>query len=105
MNSASDTTPARRKCAIWLASAVAAFALLVGAAIPAAAAELMRVTFVRHGESLGNASGSTDSSTPGPVLSPKGQQAEALVGTLGGNNYDAIYASTMVRTQLTAAPM
>ncbi|OBB26092.1 hypothetical protein A5792_27425 [Mycolicibacterium peregrinum] len=106
MNSASDTTPARRKYAIWLASAVAAFALLVGAAIPAAAAELMRVTFVRHGESLGNASGSIDSSTPGPVLSPKGQQqAEALVGTLGDNNYDAIYASTMVRTQLTAAPM
>ena len=28
-----------------------------------------------------------------------------MVGTLGDNNYDAIYASTMVRTQLTAAPM
>ena len=28
-----------------------------------------------------------------------------MVGLLGDNNYDAIYASTMVRTQLTAAPM
>ena len=33
------------------------------------------------------------------------QQAQDVVGTLGDNNYDAIYASTMVRTQLTAAPM
>ena len=89
-----------------LGVAVTALALLFGAAIPAAAAELMRVTFVRHGESAGNASGLIDTSTPGPVLTPKGQQqAEAVVGTLGVNNYDAIYASTMVRTQLTAGPM
>jgi broad specificity phosphatase PhoE len=79
---------------------------LVAAAVPAAAAELMRVTFVRHGESAGNASGLIDTSTPGPVLTPLGQQqAQDVVGTLGDNNYDAIYASTMVRTQLTAAPM
>ena len=86
--------------------AVTALALLFGAAIPAAAAELMRVTFVRHGESAGNASGLIDTSTPGPVLTSKGQQqAEDVVGKLGANNYDGIYASTMVRTQLTAAPM
>jgi broad specificity phosphatase PhoE len=66
----------------------------------------MRVTFVRHGESAGNASGLIDTSTPGPVLTPLGQQqARDVVGLLGDNNYDAIYASTMVRTQLTAAPM
>ena len=66
----------------------------------------MRVTFVRHAESEGNASGKIDTKTPGPVLTPKGQQqAQDVVGTLGDNNYDAIYASTMVRTQLTAAPM
>lgn len=76
-------------------------------AIPVAnAAEVMRVTFVRHAESAGNASGLIDTSTPGPVLTPLGQQqAKDVVGTLGDNNYDAIYASTMVRTQLTAAPM
>ncbi|ORA43826.1 histidine phosphatase family protein [Mycolicibacterium celeriflavum] len=83
-----------------------ALALLAAAAIPAAAAELMRVTFVRHGESAGNASGLIDTSTPGPILTAKGQQqAQAVVGTLGVNNYDAIYSSTMVRTQLTAGPM
>lgn len=106
MNNATDTRSGRRRFTLWLGSVVAALALLVGAAIPAAAAELMRVTFVRHGQSLGNASGTIDSSTPGPVLSDLGhQQAESLIGRLGDNNYDAIYASTMVRTQLTAAPM
>jgi broad specificity phosphatase PhoE len=80
--------------------------MLVGAAVPAAAAELMRVTFVRHGESAGNASGLIDTSTPGPVLTQTGQaQAQAVAEALGVNNYDSIYASTMVRTQLTAAPM
>ncbi|MGV0781897.1 histidine phosphatase family protein [Mycolicibacterium sp. XJ775] len=76
-------------------------------AMPVAnAAEVMRVTFVRHGESAGNASGLIDTSTPGPVLTPKGQQqAQDVAKLLGDNNYDAIYASTMVRTQLTAAPM
>jgi broad specificity phosphatase PhoE len=90
----------------FLGVALIAFALLIGAAIPAAAAELMRVTFVRHGQSAGNASGNIDTSTPGPVLTQLGQQqAQAVADQLGVNNYDAIYGSTMVRTQLTAAPM
>jgi len=100
--------PPARPNAVWkyLGIALAALALLFAAAIPASAAELMRVTFVRHAESEGNASGLIDTKTPGPVLTPKGQQqAQDVVGTLGDNNYDAIYASTMVRTQLTAAPM
>ena len=94
--------------AVWKVFGIAltALALLLGAAFPASAAELMRVTFVRHGESAGNASGLIDTSTPGPVLTQLGQQqAQAVVGRLGDNNYDGIYASTMVRTQLTAAPM
>ncbi len=76
-------------------------------AIPVAnAAENMRITFVRHGESEGNASGLIDTKTPGPVLTQKGQeQARAVVDKLGDNNYDAIYASQMVRTQQTATPM
>jgi broad specificity phosphatase PhoE len=105
MNGASRSDATRR---LWstLAVALTSLALLFGAAVPAAAAELMRVTFVRHGQSAGNASGLIDTSTPGPVLTPLGQQqAQDVVGTLGDNNYDAIYASTMVRTQLTAAPM
>ncbi|MCV7363699.1 histidine phosphatase family protein [Mycolicibacterium neworleansense] len=76
-------------------------------AIPVAhAAEVMRLTFIRHGESTANAANVADSSVPGPVLTEKGrQQARDIVKVLGDNNYDAIYASTMVRTQLTAAPM
>ena len=100
--------PARSwaRTARWLGVALISFTMLVGAAVPAAAAELMRVTFVRHGESAGNASGLIDTSTPGPVLTQTGQaQAQAVADELGVNNYDAIYASTMVRTQLTAAPM
>ena len=102
------TKPPTRPRAVWkyFGIALTALVLLLAAAIPASAAELMRVTFVRHGESAGNAAGLIDTSTPGPVLTPKGQQqAQDVVGTLGDNNYDAIYASTMVRTQLTAAPM
>jgi broad specificity phosphatase PhoE len=98
----------QRRTAMWrfVGIAVATVALLVGAAVPASAAESMRVTFVRHGESAGNASGLIDTTTPGPVLTPLGQQqARDVVGLLGDNNYDAIYGSTMVRTQLTAAPM
>ena len=101
-------TRSRRRRVRWtfVGTALTAVLLLFATAIPASAAELMRVTFVRHGESAGNASGKIDTSTPGPVLTPKGQQqAQDLVDTLGDNNYDAIYASTMVRTQLTAAPM
>ncbi len=93
------------RTARWLGVALISFTMLVGAAVPAAAAELMRVTFVRHGQSAGNASGLIDTSTPGPVLTQLGQaQAQAVPGRLGVNNYDGVYASTMVRTQLTAAP-
>lgn len=89
-----------------LGIALLSSAMLIGAAIPAAAAELLRVTFVRHGQSAGNASGLIDTSTPGPVLTPTGQaQSEAVVGRLGVNNYDGVYASTMQRTQLTAGPL
>lgn len=90
----------------YLGIVVGALALLVAAAVPAAAAELMRVTLVRHAESAGNASGNIDTSTPGPSLTDKGrEQAQAVTNELAVNNYDAIYASQMIRTQQTAAPM
>lgn len=96
----------RSKLRTLLLSVVGAF-LAFALAIPVAnAAEVMRVTFVRHGQSYGNVSGNIDTKVPGPVLTPLGQQqAQDIVKVLGDNNYDAIYASTMVRTQQTATPM
>ena len=79
--SALDAGPTRRpRSAVWkfFGVALASIALLFGAAIPATAAELMRVTFVRHGESYGNTSGLIDTQTPGPVLTPLGRFLSAL---------------------------
>ncbi|MGU3502401.1 histidine phosphatase family protein [Mycobacterium sp. C31M] len=108
MKDASGTGPTRRylsRTAKLLGITLISSAMLIGAAIPAAA-ELMRVTFVRHGQSAGNASGLIDTSTPGPLLTQTGQdQAKAVIGTLGVNNYDGVYASIMQRTQLTATPL
>ncbi|QPG71625.1 histidine phosphatase family protein [Mycolicibacterium mucogenicum] len=75
-------------------------------ALPAWAAENMTITFIRHGQSYGNLSGLGDTSTPGPTLTDLGQQqAKDIAAKLGDRNFDAIYASTMVRTQQTAVPM
>ena len=63
------------------------------------------LTLVRHAQSAGNASGLTDTSTPGPELTPKGWcQAKSAAEQLSPNHYDGIYASTMIRTQQTAEP-
>ncbi|MUL44845.1 histidine phosphatase family protein [Mycobacterium sp. CBMA293] len=106
-NSADATSKRRRARGLkGLGVALTAGALLIGSALPAWAAENMTITFIRHGESYGNLSGIGDTSTPGPVLTPKGQQqAKDIAAELGDNNYDGIYASTMVRTQQTAVPM
>lgn len=87
-------------------AAAASSLLLVGAALPAWAAQNMTITFVRHGESEGNASGIIDTSTPGPHLTELGQQqAEDVGNALAGNSYDGIYYSDMVRTKETAQPL
>ncbi|MGV0744372.1 histidine phosphatase family protein [Mycolicibacterium sp. XJ870] len=69
----------------------------------------MTVTFVRHGESQGNASGNIDTSVPGPGLTELGEtQAAGVPDKLTGygydiDAYDGLYASDMIRTQQTAA--
>lgn len=70
----------------------------------------MRLIFVRHAESEANVRGSLDCSVPGPGLSPLGfAQADALAPALAedldGLPVRAIWASTMLRAQQTAAPV
>lgn len=64
------------------------------------------LTFVRHAQSEGNASGLIDSSVPGPPITAEGrQQAQRVADKLRGKDFDGIFASSMVRTQQTAAPL
>lgn len=103
-----DATGKRRRARglKGLGVALTASALLVMSALPAWAAENMTITFIRHGQSYGNTSGNIDTQVPGPVLTPDGQQqAKDIAAQLGDRNFDAIYASTMVRTQQTAVPL
>ncbi|WP_282779794.1 MULTISPECIES: histidine phosphatase family protein [unclassified Nocardia] len=65
----------------------------------------MVITLVRHTESVGNASGLIDTKVPGPDLTPRGRtQADNLAIQLADENFDCAFASTMVRTEQTAAP-
>ena len=85
----------------------ALFALVFAAtllAIPASASPNdITITFVRHGESAGNASGAIDTSVPGPSLTPKGErQAKEIAAKLSRSPHDGVYASSMIRTQQTA---
>lgn len=64
------------------------------------------LTFIRHAESEANAAEVASTTVPGPPLTPVGQeQAAALADRLSGEGFDGIYASQMVRTQQSAAPL
>lgn len=66
----------------------------------------MRLMLIRHGQTPSNVVGALDTGRPGPGLTALGQaQAEAIPGALVGERIDAIYASPLIRTQLTAAPL
>lgn len=72
---------------------------------PAAKERSITLTFIRHAESEANANDVAATSVPGPPLTALGQeQATTLADDLKGDDYDAVYASQMVRTQQTAAP-
>jgi broad specificity phosphatase PhoE len=97
----------RKRSMIFKAAAVLAATVIVGACGGGSAqARSITVTFIRHAQSEANASGIINTDVPGPGLSPEGkEQAEQVVHQLARNNYDSVYASTMVRTQQTAAPL
>jgi broad specificity phosphatase PhoE len=66
----------------------------------------VRLFLVRHGQTPSNIDHLLDTAVPGAGLSPLGrEQAAALVQTLGERGIAAITASTLVRTQQTAAPL
>ncbi|WP_406224155.1 histidine phosphatase family protein [Streptomyces canus] len=66
----------------------------------------MRLLLIRHGQTPSNLKHLLDTEAPGPALTALGQeQAAALPQALAAEQIDALYASTLVRTQLTAAPL
>jgi len=66
----------------------------------------MRLLLIRHGQTPSNVKYLLDTALPGPGLTELGErQAAALPAALAGEDIDALYASTLTRTQLTAAPL
>ncbi|MGI6879884.1 histidine phosphatase family protein [Microbacterium sp. gxy059] len=66
----------------------------------------MRLLLIRHGETPSNVAGALDTGFPGPGLTEKGhRQARAVPGALAQARIDGLYASPLVRTQLTADPL
>ncbi|WP_255771734.1 histidine phosphatase family protein [Pseudarthrobacter sulfonivorans] len=66
----------------------------------------MKLLLIRHGQTPGNVLGQLDTAHPGPGLTELGErQAEAMARSLANEQIGALYASTLVRTQITAAPL
>ena len=66
----------------------------------------MRLLLIRHGQTPSNVTGVLDAVVPGPGLTGLGQrQADALPAALADRGIERLFASTMVRTQITAAPL
>jgi len=96
----------RTRTVIWKAAAALAAVITVGACSGSPQVRSITLTFIRHAESQSNAQHVINTDIPGPSLSEQGEgQAEQLAHQLSRNNFDAIYASDMVRTQQTAEPL
>lgn len=66
----------------------------------------MRLLLIRHGQTPANVNGVLDAVVPGPGLTELGQQqADALPTALADRGIERLFVSTMVRTQITAAPL
>jgi probable phosphoglycerate mutase len=66
----------------------------------------MRLYLIRHGQTPDNVRGELGTTVPGPGLTDLGlEQAAALPDALASAGIGALSTSTMLRTQLTAAPL
>jgi probable phosphoglycerate mutase len=66
----------------------------------------MRLFLIRHGQTPANVLGQLDTNHPGPGLTALGlEQASAIPALLRREAIDAIFTSTLQRTQLTAQPL
>jgi probable phosphoglycerate mutase len=66
----------------------------------------MRLLLIRHGQTPANVLGQLDTARPGPGLTELGaRQAAEIPDALANERVDALVASTLLRTQLTAAPL
>jgi broad specificity phosphatase PhoE len=66
----------------------------------------VRLLLIRHGQTPHNVTGALDTAFPGAGLTALGQsQARAIPDALAEEDIAGIYASRLVRTQLTAAPL
>ncbi|WP_282820289.1 histidine phosphatase family protein, partial [Curtobacterium flaccumfaciens] len=66
----------------------------------------MRLLLIRHGQTPANVHGILDAVVPGPGLTELGQQqADALPAALADRGIERLFVSSMVRTQITAAPL
>jgi len=66
----------------------------------------VRLLLIRHGQTPANVRGALDTAAPGPALTELGRaQAAAIPDAVASERIDGIYASRLVRTQQTAAPL
>ncbi|CAN5149425.1 histidine phosphatase family protein [soil metagenome] len=66
----------------------------------------MRLLLVRHGQTPANVEGRLNTAAPGPGLTRLGEEQAAMIPVaLRDTPVDGIYASLLVRTQLTAQPL
>lgn len=96
----------RSRKLIGVVAAALVMALAVGGCSGTPHPRTITLTLIRHAESESNAAGIVDTSVPGPGLTEKGRaEAQEIVDQLSRNHYDGVYASSMARTQQTAAPL
>ncbi|WP_406817645.1 histidine phosphatase family protein [Mycobacterium sp. M23085] len=88
-------------------AALLSTALLCNGSATASADEPIVIDLVRHGQSTANAASLIDTAPPGASLTALGQQqAQTVAGVLAAQGpVAAIFASQLIRTQQTAAPL